>query len=529
MRRTTDKHRSFLPVREDFHPKRNEARQKLASLESPKFRNLSSDIYFELRRRYPLIDRSSKTRPNNNGKSSQPIHIVPVKGMMSVESIGYSDEEQSPQKATRTENLDSLMADLGNMVKPSKSDNPLQKRNTIEDNVRKEYEKKIESMSQQISSLQLSLQNSSTINQRDSSVLQNQYQKLLNEHSEQQTAVQEVKSEIRNLIVELKNLSEKNETLRVQKEQADAAIQSLTEESKSWKTKYESIHAELRNYKVKSMQFDPNDLSRLLKPTTTGAIGHQFIIEYQTAIDELMRTSRSAKPSDVLATMRSIVMSCKSITTEVEEYEIKTGLSEADQASLYELKKRFSTGLSSLLSAATSFANGMGISPVSLVDAAAVTLTATIVDLVKLLGMRSVTSDSKLHAKRGSHVLSPNQLSQFLKRETEHIAGFVQNLLGALRTNDGSLFNIITCIIQLVSNIITVSKKTYSTSEGSRYREDGQHVLDGLERCNNRILSLRDTSFSSQEPANSMAKRSLSHESCQIAKYIKELISMLDM
>lgn len=45
---------------------------------------------------------------------------------MSVESIDYSDEEQSPQKATRTKNLDSLMADLGNMVKPSKSDNPLQ-------------------------------------------------------------------------------------------------------------------------------------------------------------------------------------------------------------------------------------------------------------------------------------------------------------------------------------------------------------------------------------------------------------------
>jgi hypothetical protein len=29
-----------------------------------------------------------------------------------------------------------------------------------------------------------------------------------------------------------------------------------------------------------------------LKPVTNGAIGHQFIIEYQTAIDELMKTSR---------------------------------------------------------------------------------------------------------------------------------------------------------------------------------------------------------------------------------------------
>jgi hypothetical protein len=172
---------------------------------------------------------------------------------------------------------------------------------------------------------------------------------------------------------------------------------------------------ELRNYKVKSMQFDPSK-ELFLKPTPKGAIGHPYIIEYQTAIDELMQVSRSTKPSDVLVTMRSIVMACKSITTEVEEYEVKTGLSEMDQSSLYEIKKKFSTSLSSLLSAATSFANGMGITPVSLVDAAAITLTTTIVDLVKLLGMRSVTSDLNNNNSNNSHnnsndTLSPQQLS----------------------------------------------------------------------------------------------------------------------
>jgi hypothetical protein len=163
------------------------------------------------------------------------------------------------------------------------------------------------------------------------------------------------------------------------------------------------------------MQFDPSK-ELFLKPTPKGAIGHPYIIEYQTAIDELMQVSRSTKPSDVLVTMRSIVMACKSITTEVEEYEVKTGLSEMDQSSLYEIKKKFSTSLSSLLSAATSFANGMGITPVSLVDAAAITLTTTIVDLVKLLGMRSVTSDLNNNNSNNSHnnsndTLSPQQLS----------------------------------------------------------------------------------------------------------------------
>ena len=43
----------FLPVREEFHPKRNQARQKLATLPAFRFEDLSSDVYFELARRYP--------------------------------------------------------------------------------------------------------------------------------------------------------------------------------------------------------------------------------------------------------------------------------------------------------------------------------------------------------------------------------------------------------------------------------------------------------------------------------------------
>jgi hypothetical protein len=43
----------FLPLRDDFHPKRNQARQKLATLPTTRFEDLSSDVYYELARRYP--------------------------------------------------------------------------------------------------------------------------------------------------------------------------------------------------------------------------------------------------------------------------------------------------------------------------------------------------------------------------------------------------------------------------------------------------------------------------------------------
>lgn len=42
----------FLPIRHDFHPKRNQARRKLATLPTGQFKNLSSDVYREFARRH---------------------------------------------------------------------------------------------------------------------------------------------------------------------------------------------------------------------------------------------------------------------------------------------------------------------------------------------------------------------------------------------------------------------------------------------------------------------------------------------
>jgi hypothetical protein len=51
-----------------------------------------------------------------------------------------------------------------------------------------------------------------------------------------------------------------------------------------------------------------------------------------------------------------------------------------------------------------------------------------------------------------------------------------------------------------------------------------------LDRCNTKIIQIRDTSFNkTPENANAIAKRNLAQESYEIAKYTKELINMLDM
>ncbi|KAJ3133683.1 component of the polarisome [Physocladia obscura] len=45
----------YLQPRQDFHPKRNQTRQKLASLAVANFKKMAADLFFELERRYPNL------------------------------------------------------------------------------------------------------------------------------------------------------------------------------------------------------------------------------------------------------------------------------------------------------------------------------------------------------------------------------------------------------------------------------------------------------------------------------------------
>ena len=45
----------YLLPKENFHPKRNQARQKLATLPPPRFQDLATDVFYELERRFPAF------------------------------------------------------------------------------------------------------------------------------------------------------------------------------------------------------------------------------------------------------------------------------------------------------------------------------------------------------------------------------------------------------------------------------------------------------------------------------------------
>lgn len=68
---------AFLLPKDTFHPKRNQARQKLATLPPPRFRDLATDVFYELERRFPRfaagdINRSGNGTPVIGGPGFRP-------------------------------------------------------------------------------------------------------------------------------------------------------------------------------------------------------------------------------------------------------------------------------------------------------------------------------------------------------------------------------------------------------------------------------------------------------------------------
>jgi len=69
----------FLQPRSDFHEKRNQARQKLSSLQIARFRDLSTDVFCELERRFPTFGRSDGGhRDSSRSQSRGPPNRMPV-------------------------------------------------------------------------------------------------------------------------------------------------------------------------------------------------------------------------------------------------------------------------------------------------------------------------------------------------------------------------------------------------------------------------------------------------------------------
>lgn len=185
-------------------------------------------------------------------------------------------------------------------------------------------------------------------------------------------------------LTQMKSISERADYSYEREEKMGGEISKLQDEVKEWKTRYARTKAALRSLRTTSMGLVmPSSTTLVTKEgglsDPNGLVRDVHVTKFQISIDELLRTARGINCAQTLDYVKGVVIATRAITENIDD-------SPNDDRA--KLKSRVSATANNLTTAAKNHATSQGISPVSLVDAAASHLTASIVELIKVVKIR---------------------------------------------------------------------------------------------------------------------------------------------
>ncbi|KAJ3044724.1 component of the polarisome [Rhizophlyctis rosea] len=487
-------------------------------------------------------------------------------------------QSQKPVDAVNFTSLDNLMADLGSMLTHPKGPNGTEELERI----RSEYESRMEIMQRRITELEAEVQEGAGRKERIAQLeerlaseeavsavsagnlevalltgwqfaseqastlsaleakhkkLKEDFDSLQDDYNNQQQIANDIRSEATNLLEEIRNLSRKNDALTAEKEQDQQTIRQLKDElahanSNTQRSSYEPNRRQTLDTTIDSQDGGAGD--------EDGIIDRSRVTAYQNAVGELLQAARSDTPTSVLVAMKGIVIACKNITEDTEAFENSSeSLTPEERDQLSDTKNNLSAALTNLMTAAKNHATSYGAANIADLEGAASELTATIVGLVKMLrlkggergGDRGMGGEGGYEGGRKERPASYeiDELKVFLEKQTDSIVQAIQSLLYAMRqsTTFGQEFkDTVSGITTIVDNLVTVSRRTLSKPSASDFRTRGELILQDLAAANQKLEELGESMVSS--PQSKSLKQRLASSSYEIAKYVKELISLIE-
>lgn len=202
---------------------------------------------------------------------------------------------------------------------------------------------------------------------------------------------------------QMKLISERADHSYEREEKMTMEISKLQDEVKEWKTRYARTKATLRSLRTSSMGLTMQSPTAMVAKEgglsdPNGLVKDIHVTRFQISIDELLRTARSVNCAQTLDYVKGVVIATRAITG---------GIDDSPDDGRGKLKSRISATANNLTTAAKNHATSQGLSPVSLVDAAASHLTASIVELIKIVKIRP-TSPGEFEDDGDDLILSPD-------------------------------------------------------------------------------------------------------------------------
>lgn len=241
---------------------------------------------------------------------------------------------------------------------------------------------------------------------------QTRYEELEKRYQDREQAIQQVRQESGQTMQELSTISTQHDHDEDEKEHLLTRVQTLQTEVTEWKARYAKTKTSLRSLKATSMSLTVDQPSAADTvqdagfTSPTGLIKDVHITTYQTAITELLHLARSPDHTAPFNHMRALVSAVSAVVKDVDA--ASAGVEEPVAKEHAKLKKQVSRATNNLITTSKTFAASNGLSPLSLVDAAASDLTTAVVGLVRVVKITEtkaeelVDGDEEVEAGAGS-------------------------------------------------------------------------------------------------------------------------------
>ncbi|KAJ3271005.1 component of the polarisome [Terramyces sp. JEL0728] len=414
-----------------------------------------------------------------------------------------------------------------------------------------------------------------------------QYRKLDDEHErlklelsalqedaeEQQQITSAIRGEATNLLGEIKQLSLENQTLKNSNKQLGDDMVGLTKENSQLREtnqKNSQRIAELSQI-VTIPNPEPRIRVEISKSSTVlqtdsskererenpnidfqteiseeGYFDRKRLEPYTLAVNQLLSEAQSKQANtNILVAMKQIVLACKSITEDCDKFEAEKRLSKQEKLLLTQIKSKLSSYLTNQMLVAKSAATEAPKEDFyANIETATSDLTAVVVELVKTINSYEERPASpsrpqspiKLESPRSpitngnsqSGAYDRSELKAFLEQQTDLIVQTIQKLLLILKQTtplDGEFRNTIEGISKIVTTLI---KESSATLRGATpdLQTQGEVVLSKLKAANKSLVDLCDQMAVS--PGSKQTKQQIASSSYEIAKYVKQLISLME-
>lgn len=224
--------------------------------------------------------------------------------------------------------------------------------------------------------------------------LNREHEDLSKQLSRQERITNEVRQEAAGWLNQMKILSERSSPSLEYEERLVHQVHTLENELQEWKGHYAKMKTQLRTSHFPSMgtSIQPPDVGGAAKDLMAqdGLVEEVHVTKFQIAMDDLLRSARGSNPNTVLTHVRSVVIAVRGITMVLGD--TRTSIDETTQIR-HKLRTRASATANNLITAAKNFAMAKGLSPVSLLDAAASHVAAVVVELIRLVKIRPTPAE----------------------------------------------------------------------------------------------------------------------------------------